>query len=151
MSLLSVITVAPLSLTPRSSGPCVFRWAQQQHPLLLLTPGFYPSGPTDHNLWQAANTVGQPHWSSPARQQTLHCLALKSNAPGESRRDQSKRGNQGPSWWPLKDNCPLLCTHSSELRASLAVFQARLDGALSNLVWWKVSLPMAGGLEPDDL
>jgi len=34
---------------------------------------------------------------------------------------------------------------------SLAVFKARLDGALSNLVWWKVSLPTAGGLEPDDL
>ena len=34
---------------------------------------------------------------------------------------------------------------------SLAGFKARLDGALSNLVWWKVSLPMAGGLEPDDL
>ena len=28
---------------------------------------------------------------------------------------------------------------------SLAVFKAGLDGALSNLVWWKVSLPMAGG------
>jgi len=28
---------------------------------------------------------------------------------------------------------------------SLEVFRARLDGALSNLVWWKVSLPMAGG------
>ena len=28
---------------------------------------------------------------------------------------------------------------------SLAVFKARLDGALSNLVWWKVSLLMAGG------
>jgi len=34
---------------------------------------------------------------------------------------------------------------------SLAVFKARLDGALSNLVWWKLSLLMAGGLEPDDL
>jgi len=34
---------------------------------------------------------------------------------------------------------------------SLAVFKARLDGALSSLVWWKMSLPMAGGLEPDDL
>jgi len=34
---------------------------------------------------------------------------------------------------------------------SLAVFKAMLDGALSNLVWWKVSLPIAGGLEPDDL
>jgi len=33
----------------------------------------------------------------------------------------------------------------------LAVFKARLDGALSNLVWWKVSLPMAGELELDDL
>ena len=32
----------------------------------------------------------------------------------------------------------------------LAVFKARLDGALSNLVWWKMSLLMAGGLEPDD-
>ena len=34
---------------------------------------------------------------------------------------------------------------------SLAVFKPRLDGALSNLVWWKMSLLMAGGLEPDDL
>ena len=34
---------------------------------------------------------------------------------------------------------------------SLAVFKARLDGAHSNLVWWKTSLLMAGGLEPDDL
>jgi len=34
---------------------------------------------------------------------------------------------------------------------SLAVSEARLDGALSSLVWWKVSLLMAGGLEPDDL
>jgi len=34
---------------------------------------------------------------------------------------------------------------------SLAVFKARLDGALSNLVKWNVSLPMAGGLELDDL
>jgi len=35
--------------------------------------------------------------------------------------------------------------------SSLAVLKARLDGALSNLVWCKVSLPMAGGLELDDL
>jgi len=34
---------------------------------------------------------------------------------------------------------------------SLAVFKARLDGALSNLVWWEVSLPMAGRLELEDL
>ncbi|PKU47329.1 hypothetical protein llap_2354 [Limosa lapponica baueri] len=34
---------------------------------------------------------------------------------------------------------------------SLEVFTARLDGALSNLVQWEVSLPMAGGLELDDL
>jgi len=34
---------------------------------------------------------------------------------------------------------------------SLSVFKARLDGALSNLVWWKVSLPLAGGLELDVL
>jgi len=34
---------------------------------------------------------------------------------------------------------------------SLAVFKARLDGALSNLVWWKMSMLMAGGLEPDDV
>jgi len=31
------------------------------------------------------------------------------------------------------------------------MFKARLDGALSNVVYWKVSLPVAGGLEPDDL
>jgi len=30
---------------------------------------------------------------------------------------------------------------------SLAVLKARLDEALSNLVWWKMSLPMAGGLD----
>jgi len=35
--------------------------------------------------------------------------------------------------------------------ASLAGFKARLDGALSNLGWWKMSLLMAGWLEPDDL
>ena len=34
---------------------------------------------------------------------------------------------------------------------SLAVFKARLGGALSTLGWWKMSLLMAGGLEPDDL
>jgi len=34
---------------------------------------------------------------------------------------------------------------------SLPVFKARLDGALSNLGWWKMSLLMAGGLEPGDL
>jgi len=34
---------------------------------------------------------------------------------------------------------------------SPAVFKARLDRALSSLVWWKVSLPVAGGLELDDL
>ena len=33
---------------------------------------------------------------------------------------------------------------------SLAVLKARLNGALSNLGWWKMSLLMAGGLEPDD-
>jgi len=34
---------------------------------------------------------------------------------------------------------------------SLAGFKARLDGALSTLGWWKMSLLMAGGLEPGDL
>ena len=34
---------------------------------------------------------------------------------------------------------------------SLAGFKARVDGAVSTLVWWKLSLLMAGGLEPDDL
>jgi len=34
---------------------------------------------------------------------------------------------------------------------SLAGFMARLDGALSTLVWWKMSLLMAGGVEPDGL
>lgn len=30
---------------------------------------------------------------------------------------------------------------------SLEVFKARLDGALGNLVWWELSLPMAEGVE----
>ena len=34
---------------------------------------------------------------------------------------------------------------------SLAVLKARLDGALSTLGWWKMSLLMAGGLEQDEL
>jgi len=34
---------------------------------------------------------------------------------------------------------------------SLAGFKDRLDGALSSLGWWKMSLLMAGGLEPDEL
>ena len=34
---------------------------------------------------------------------------------------------------------------------SLEVFKARLDGALGSLVRWEVSLPMAGGLELDDV
>ena len=34
---------------------------------------------------------------------------------------------------------------------SFEVFKARLDGALGNLVWWKVSLPMAEGLEQEEL
>jgi len=34
---------------------------------------------------------------------------------------------------------------------SLVVFKARLDGALSNLVYRKTSLLMTGVLEPDDL
>ena len=34
---------------------------------------------------------------------------------------------------------------------SLAVFKARLGGALGTVVWWKVSLPMAGGLELEGL
>ena len=35
--------------------------------------------------------------------------------------------------------------------ASLEAFEARLDGAVSNLVYWEVSLPIAVGLELDDL
>jgi len=31
--------------------------------------------------------------------------------------------------------------------SSLATFKARLDGALTDLVWWKKSLPVAGGME----
>jgi len=42
-------------------------------------------------------------------------------------------------------------TREAVAAPSLEVFKARLDGALSNLVWWKLSLLMAGGLQPDDL
>jgi len=34
---------------------------------------------------------------------------------------------------------------------SMAVFKARLDGALSTLVWWKGSLPTAGRVDLGDL
>ena len=33
---------------------------------------------------------------------------------------------------------------------SLEAFKARLDVALGSLVWWLVTLPMAGGLKIDD-
>ena len=33
---------------------------------------------------------------------------------------------------------------------SLETFKARLDVALGSLVWWLATLPVAGGLEPDD-
>ena len=34
---------------------------------------------------------------------------------------------------------------------SLEVLKARLDGALSSLIWWGAALPTAGGLELNDL
>lgn len=34
---------------------------------------------------------------------------------------------------------------------SLVVFKAILDGALSNMFYWEMSLPMAGRVEQDDL
>ena len=34
---------------------------------------------------------------------------------------------------------------------SLEVLKARLDGALSSLIWWPAALPTAGGLELNDL
>ena len=34
---------------------------------------------------------------------------------------------------------------------TLEVFKARLDGALSNLLWWEVSLPMEGRLQRNGL
>jgi len=33
---------------------------------------------------------------------------------------------------------------------SLEAFKARLDVALASLVWWLVTLHVAGGLKPDD-
>jgi len=35
--------------------------------------------------------------------------------------------------------------------SSLEGVKARLDGAVSSLVWWMVTLHTAGGLKPDDL
>lgn len=34
---------------------------------------------------------------------------------------------------------------------SLEVFQARMGGALGNLIWWVATLPMAVGLQPNRL
>lgn len=34
---------------------------------------------------------------------------------------------------------------------SLEIFRLRLGGALTNLIWWVASLPMAGGLELCDI
>jgi len=50
------------------------------------------------------------------------------------------------TWGQLQEQCP----NSHRINA-MAVFKARLDGALSSLVWWKVSLSVAGELERDDL
>ena len=46
--------------------------------------------------------------------------------------------------------CILKCSKLNK-KSIFKCFKARLDGAVSNLVWWKISLLMAGGLEPDDL
>ena len=46
--------------------------------------------------------------------------------------------------------CPRL-PREAVAAPSLALLKARLDRALSTLVWWKVSLSMAGGLEHDGL
>jgi len=59
--------------------------------------------------------------------------------------------------WPPKQQETNFDTANTEVckkyntASSLEVSKARLDGARSNLVWWKMSLLMAGGLEPDDL
>jgi len=50
----------------------------------------------------------------------------------------------------------LLVTHWNRLSRevvdapSLEAFKARLDVALGSLVWWLVTLHIAGGLKPDD-
>uniref|UniRef100_A0A8C3BLL4 CTP synthase n=1 Tax=Cairina moschata TaxID=8855 RepID=A0A8C3BLL4_CAIMO len=51
----------------------------------------------------------------------------------------------------VKEKISMFCHVEPEQVSTLLivkyVFKARLDGALGNLVWWEVSLPMAGGYE----
>jgi len=49
-----------------------------------------------------------------------------------------------------KERCRTWVPREAVAAPSLAGFKARLDAALSTLGWWKMSLLMAGGLEPDD-
>lgn len=49
-----------------------------------------------------------------------------------------------------KKLCILTVVRHRWPREAVEVFKARMDRALSNLVYWKVSLLMAGVLELDD-
>jgi len=62
------------------------------------------------------------------------------------------RSDIGKKFFPMRVVRPWLRLPREAVAVpSLAVSKARLDGALSTLVWWKMSLLMAGGLEPDGL
>jgi len=55
--------------------------------------------------------------------------------------------------WELQNIILIWLSHFCKFhhRITRQVFKGRLDEALSNLIWWKMSLLMAGEMEPDDL
>ena len=72
-------------------------------------------------------------------------VTVRSSSRFTSHKRQAKVAGQ--SWFP-GERAPIA---SLAAAPSLAVLKARLDGALSTLGWCKMSLVMAGGLEPDEL
>lgn len=52
---------------------------------------------------------------------------------------------------PFLGLCVWMQMYNIQIYTFLELFKTRLDDALSNLIEWVVSLPMAGELELDDL
>ena len=79
-------------------------------------------------------------------------LAEQQNKENSNNSNTGKENIQNKQWNTQSNSC-----HWKRLpreavdTSSLEVFKARLNGYFSYLAQWKVSLPMAGGLELDDL
>ena len=76
----------------------------------------------------------------------------KTTGNGFNLREGSFRLDTRKKFFPVRSvRCWKKLPRAAVAAPCLELFKARLDGALSKLVWWKASLPTAEGLELDDL